>query len=809
MKKLLFALIAVLGILPLDAGDFVLVRNHKPQCSIVLPENDNGSGVVGTAVWHFNQTLKTITGTTLPTVRKAPEGNRITFVLREADSLLTVDNYTLSFPDSRTLQIEATKDSVQWAFHHIIREFAKAEWILPETCGLSYTPLTDLAVPMEKVEVKAISWAVSRIHNPGTLWRKFNYRPGLRIGHDLTLHAFPAEKYKKDNSWPEAIMPVLNGKKITALPFPENPVNFWQPCYSNPETARIAVENILEYLEKHPGTLGLSLGTNDNSGFCECAECLKLDRNNRGNRSESYFTFINRVLEKVCEKYPKLTVSVFAYDKTYRPPSFKLHPNALVYLTIDINSCADPKICERHRKIISEWGSKASMLGVWDYSWGYPYPAPRMYAPYHLDILKFLYENHAKAYYGECWVHDAFEGPKQYLISKLLWNSEQDMQKLEEEWYVRCVGAKAAPYLKAYYKVWNDYFTGAARKTPWFRSAWNVYMAYYDLSSSYGLEEKDLQAADEAMRQVVALAETDQEQARAALMMRHWQYTFLRLRMLGSAVYAPDGSISSPEQALRLLDAVAKYPEYMRQYREISDRLIQDPAIRTEYLNKYYMKELGSPIGRTFDQSVGKHILAASAFAGQPEVRQAMTAVAGDPDQFPLMRQLCRALSDPAAQQNLLPDGNAENGIPPMAEIHPELRRYGELSITDRYHAEGEKSFQISVKGPDTLFWIQVPANPDTTYLVTFKAFIPQPSAEGYMETNLYAQRNGIPQQYRLPPPLKLSGGVWQTFSMLTTTNPNSDSVRIRIHLRKFENGDKVYIDDIRLMEIGKKEKTE
>ena len=800
MKKSFFVVMAAFMLIKLAAADFALVQNRQPKCSIVLPEKETGSGTLGTEVWYFNQTLKTITGATLPVVRKDPAGNRITFVIRKPDSLLTVDNYTLSFPDSRTLQIEATKDSVKWAFNHIIREFAKAEWILPETCGLSYTPLNDLFIPMKKVEVKDISWAVSRIHNPGSLWRKFNYRLGLRIGHDLTNHAFPYAKYSKNKSWPAAAMPVLNGKKITT---PPSRYNFWQPCYSNPETAKIAVKNLLEYLKARPGTLGLSLGSNDNNGFCECSECLKMDKNNRSNRSESYFTFINRVLNEVCKKHPKLVVSVFAYDRTYRPPSFKLHPNALVYLTIDINSCVNPKVHEKHKRIISEWGGKASMLGVWDYSWGYPYPAPRMYAPYHMDMLKFLHDNHAKAYYGECWVHDALEGPKQYLVSKLLWNSNQDMKKLEDEWYVRCVGKKAAPYLKAYYKVWNDYFTGRAQLTPWFKSAHNVYMTYPDLSSTYGLEEKDLQTAAAAMEQVVKLAETGQEKERAALMMRHWQYTLLRLRMLGSAVYDPKGTIHSREQALRLLEAVSKYPQYKRQYREISNKLIQDPAIRQEYLNKYYMKEQGSPVSRNFDQSIGNHILAASAFASDPKVRRAMTAIADDPDQFPLMRQLCKALANPALQKNLLPGGNAENGIPPMTEIHPGLRHYGELSVTDQYAAEGKKSFRISVKGPDTLLWIQIPANPARTYLATFKAFIPKPSAEGYMETNLYAQKNGIPQQYRLPPPLKLSGGVWQTFPVLTSTRYNSNSVRLRIHLREFENGENVYIDDIRLMDIG------
>ena len=85
-----------------------------------------------------------------------------------------------------------------------------------------------------------------------------------------------------------------------------------------------------------------------------------------------------------------------------------------------------------------------------------------------------------------------------------------------------------------------------------------------------------------------------------------------------------------------------------------------------------------------------------------------------------------------------------------------------------------------------------------------FKVFIPNPSAEGFLNVALYSEKSGINQQWRNLPPLKLSGGVWQSFAVMTSTVANSDSVRLRIHLNKFDSGDKIYIDDIRLIELGK-----
>ena len=782
----------------LSGGDFALVRENQAKCTIVLPEN--ASPAVIRAAANFNNALKTVTGAQLPIVKKETDGNRIVFSIKATESLLTADDFTIRFPDERTLEIEGTEGSIQWAFNHLIREFAKAEWVLPEECGLSYTPMKDFVIPAKTIEVKDISWPISRGHSVRTIWWTQNLREGLRIGHDLTRHAFPSSKYGKETPWPAAVMPVRNGEKMTAPPAPNA---HWQPCYSNPETAKIAVENLLEYLEKNPGIRGLSLGTNDNNGFCECDECLKLDRNDRYNRSESYFTFINRVLEEVCKKHPDLLVSVFAYTLTYLPPSFKLHPNAVVYLTIDLNSCADPKQMERHKNIIAEWSGKASMLGIWDYTWGYPYPVPRLYAPYHLDMLKFMSEHNGKAYIGESWTCDALEGPKQYLIAKLLWDSKADMKALEEEWYVRSVGKKAAPYLKAYYKIWNDYFTGPAMKTPWFKSASAVYMTYNDVSCIYALCEEDIQAADEAMKRVVALAETPQEQARAIVLMRLWRQTFLRLRLLGAGVYDVQGFIHTPEEALKLLEYVANSKAYQEEYDAISEIVSKDSNLKGYYLSKPYMREGATPVGRRFDDSVKSHIVAASEFADRPEVADALKRLADNPELPDIIRQFCLVLADLKSQKNLLPDGNAENGIPETFEIHPQLRWGGELSVSDKFKAEGDKSFMVSIKGHDTLFWIHAPAKPDTAYFVTFKAFIRNPSAEGYLECALYRTKNGRNQQWRNLPPLKLSGGIWQTFSVMTTTKENSDGVELRIYMKEFEKGDEIFIDDIRLMEIG------
>ena len=785
----------------ISAGDFELVRGNQAQSTIVLLAD--APKKVAEAVGHFNRTLKTITGTSLPVAQKETAGNRIVLAIRKMDSLMTADHYAITFPDSRTMKIEGTEYSVQWAFNHIIRKYAKAEWVLPESCGLSYTPMKDLVVPAEKIEVKDISCPVSRINSGQPIWHMYDLRLGLGCNHNLTRYAFPKEKYGKDK-WPQVIMPVLNGKKISAPPKPNKPTHYWQPCYSNPETAKIAVANLLEYLEKHPGTTGLSLAVNDNCGFCECNQCMKLDKNNKNNRSESYFTFVNRVMGEVSKKYPNLIVATLAYDRTYLTPSFKLHPNVVVFLTVDFGSCVSPKVKERHKKIIAGWSKKSSMFGVWDYSWGYPYPIPRMYLPVHLEMLKYLFEHNAKAYCGQSWLVDAREGPKQFLISKFLWNSKLDMQKLEKEWYVRCVGEKAAPYLKAYYQVWNDYFTGnRVKQTPWFKSATSVYMTYNDISCIYALREEDIQAADKAMKQVVELAETKQEKQRAEVLLRLWRHSFLRLRLLGTGIYDQSGRIQTADQACNLLEIILKSPEYLKEYEQISSQLIKEKALRYQYLSKEWIREGASPVGLKFDQYLNGHILAAAVFRTQSsDVKKLMQKICIDHRLPVSVRTLSLLLSEPERHKNFLPDGTAENGVTKQFCIRTSYSSNGSLSVTDQFAASGKKSFQVHVRSHDVAFQIAASGlKKGKKYIFSFKSFIPAPSGEGYLQVWCIGSQDSQYNRSHGLTPFKLSGSVWQSFTVLSPVLI-SDKLFIRIYLRNYEIGEKVFFDDLRLMEI-------
>ena len=87
---------------------------------------------------------------------------------------------------------------------------------------------------------------------------------------------------------------------------------------------------------------------------------------------------------------------------------------------------------------------------------------------------------------------------------------------------------------------------------------------------------------------------------------------------------------------------------------------------------------------------------------------------------------------------------------------------------------------------------------------MTMKLFTPSCNAEAFMNFVMYPSRNGSNQDYRNPPKIKFSNGVWQTFTVFCRTKENSDGIMALIFLRNFEGHEKVYIDDVKLIKIDK-----
>ena len=86
-----------------------------------------------------------------------------------------------------------------------------------------------------------------------------------------------------------------------------------------------------------------------------------------------------------------------------------------------------------------------------------------------------------KYYYAELYPNWG-EGPKPWILSKLLWNPNRNVDSLLNIWYVKTAGKKAAPKLKEFYAIWEKFWTKDILDLKWSinRKA-NVYLNFDDL----------------------------------------------------------------------------------------------------------------------------------------------------------------------------------------------------------------------------------------------------------------------------------------------------------------------------------------
>ena len=769
---------------------FKLVENGQAVASLIAPETE--SPAFQKAVAGFTNALKTVTGATLP-VSPDAAGNVIRWHPIPNTNLMNEDEYFITFPDARTLLIKASPVSLPWAFNHILETAADVRYLFPEKCGMAYRVMADVSLPRVDIR-KSTSFPLLRsAYVLPVIGKQWSFKDtGIKQNHELTVVAFPAATYNR-TGWPEEIMPVQNGKRITKLPH-ENAACHWQPCYSNPRTAEIAIANILKYLREHPDTPSIGLGINDNGGFCECEACTKANgAAGRGyNKSEVYFQWVNRVAEAVAKEFPDVYFGLLAYAQTYIPPSFTLHKNVVPVLTIDLFSCVDPEVMAKHKKTITDWSAKASVLGVWDYCWGNKYCLPRVYFRLHAEMLKFLHAHNCRAYFAENEFVNAMDGPKMYLVSRLLQDIGADAGQILDDWYVRCVGAAAAPHLKAYFdKCAAFYASPEIKATPWYASRNSVYMSYYDSSWMNAMKPGGLAEIRAPLEQAVRLAATAPEKARAERILLHFEYAETRMRLCGAEALSPGGGVASASQALALLKEIGGIGPTLEKWRQVSTALLA-----SEFGGLYESQKL---VQRDDDGSLLllTPLIAVAPFLNDQAVLAACREIGNNRELPGMVRGTALALAAPAKTVNHFPNPGFENKPPAGSDpsVPPLCAR------TTEFACKGEYALKVTPGISANLVWRQrvKPGN----YLVAAKVYMRAVNPEAYLDLTAWPMKNGVSLHFTNLQKHAISGGVWQDIAAFCAMRPDADGLHIMLRLGNFDPGEALYIDELEITEIA------
>ena len=269
-----------------------------------------------------------------------------------------------------------------------------------------------------------------------------------------------------------------NGKRHAGM-IPSWDGSSYQPeaqlCLTNPGVLEIVCRNLQAAIDKQPEALYWSVSQNDNVNYCRCDSCAALDKKYAAFTAEekmlsthggdkypalgmgSLLEFVNQV----ADRFPDKIISTLAYQYTRVPPKGIVpRKNVNIMLCSIESSRNDPM--EAGDKPFAEdlvgWGKLTDNILVWDYVIRFsnllaPFPNLRILQP----NLQFLHKNRVSAMFeqGNRDTGGEFADLRAYLISRMLWNPDINLEKEMDEFLTGYYGA-AAPGIREYINLLHD-----------------------------------------------------------------------------------------------------------------------------------------------------------------------------------------------------------------------------------------------------------------------------------------------------------------------------------------------------------------
>jgi len=454
---------------------------------------------------------------------------------------------------------------VRFGIYEFLERYLRVRWLLPGTAGEDVPVQRSIAIPYgilrdEPVfKGRAITPFFHNVYQewtrttPNDVFGNLNRAKEFRKSHHVLGSIFDPMKYATSN--PE-LFPIYDG--VRYIP-PSATLAYWQPRLTPASAVDAAVNYSTEYFQRYPQFNGYSLSPNDDGAFSD-DEFDQSVRNSVGalHVSEVYFSWVNKVAERMAKTHPDKTCGVYAYVNTWDPPSFELHPNVIVFLTQERLVWASAADAARDRAHHEAWQRVAHRIGWYDYQYGMGYSAPRITTGLVAEQYRWAAQHGVADTYVEMqplWG----EGPKPWVTSKLLWNPRRSPEELTREWCDRAVGPRAGARLAAYYRAWERIWTRDIPRGEWYRNKprEGFYINFFPFQDPSYLEDVDpsaLPALRALMNGVVANTNTEEQAVRARSLALAFDYYESSILSYPRRTVAPTTS----RAARRLLTAMTK-----------------------------------------------------------------------------------------------------------------------------------------------------------------------------------------------------------------------------------------------------------
>ncbi|MBC7757806.1 MAG: DUF4838 domain-containing protein, partial [Phormidesmis sp. FL-bin-119] len=423
----------------LSAHSITLVQDGKSAYKIVRAESASAIDIRAAEI--LQNYLKQISGASIPILTDATAESPYEMLIGNARisdagqlSALREDGFRIqTFADK--IAFRGIGKGTLYSIYHFLekflncRKYSSTFKVIPESSTISLPEIDISENPV--MEIRSLHYFDAESDQEYLDWHKLQ-----RIDDKWGLwgHTFfklvPPAKYFKEH--PEYFS-LVNGKR--------EPI---QLCLTNEEVMQLVVNDLRLRMNDEPTLKYWSVSQNDDVGACECENCSQLN-DAHGGYQGSLLSFLNGV----AAQFPDKTISTMAYMFSRKPPvGLKPLPNVnIMFSSVEVNRAkpvADDPRSEGFRKDFEDWQSLTSNIIVWDYvvqfsNYFSPFPNLHTLSP----NLKYFMGSGLKGQFiqGSVEVPGELAELRTFILAKLLWNPDENVDALRDE------------FLKAYYGV--------------------------------------------------------------------------------------------------------------------------------------------------------------------------------------------------------------------------------------------------------------------------------------------------------------------------------------------------------------------
>lgn len=488
-----------------------IVSNGRSAFTVVVP--DGAGACLDTAAAEFVSYLEKICGVRLPVKKESETQSSENSVLLgstaysekiKPSDTVSRDGFLIYSDGSRLLIRGGSERGTLYGVYTFLEEYLGVRWFTPT---LEKIPeCSDVVINSHIDRTVEPSFALRRNDCAGT---NDAYRAKTRMNV-----SFWSEAENHGGALTYVLWDVTLDRLVPDSLFTEHPEYFAlgedgkrttdHVCLSEPGVLPVAVENARQAILSCPreSSKHIHIGQKDNTNYCRCEKCKALYEK-YGSVSAPTILFTNAFADALDDEFPDFTFTFYAYQETDRPPadlSLRCSENVVPVL------CGLHKACRSHpltqcgavdgddgfenlfgekepqvAEDFANWVKVADRTYIYDYTINFLNTA-QFFSNFGTmqSTMKYMRDIGITGYVYNCGDgHEAaFNELRNYLLCKVQWDVDCDVEYWMNEFLKGFYGEAAAPFIKEIIDIQTAQISATAHA---FDFDWHYQSGFYPL----------------------------------------------------------------------------------------------------------------------------------------------------------------------------------------------------------------------------------------------------------------------------------------------------------------------------------------